>query len=107
MQNLAQQNCLNHSTREAAARCPECRFFFCRECITEHDDRVICANCLKKIIKLTERKSSALQFLRPAALGLAGFFTAWLFFFWIGHGLLSIPTEFHDGTIWTTGFWEE
>ncbi|MFN7139481.1 MAG: rhomboid family protein, partial [Limisphaerales bacterium] len=56
MQNLTQQHCLNHFTREAAARCPECKQFFCRECITEHDDRVICAGCLRKLQQPTEEK---------------------------------------------------
>ena len=45
---LAHQRCFNHATREAVARCPECHHFFCRECITEHDDRVLCTGCLKK-----------------------------------------------------------
>ena len=46
--NLSQQRCFNHTSREAVARCPECGRFFCRECITEHDDRVLCAVCLGK-----------------------------------------------------------
>jgi hypothetical protein len=27
-----------------------------------------------------------------------------LFFYWIGEGLLAIPTSFHDGTVWTARF---
>ena len=46
---LTHQRCFHHSHREAVARCPECRQFYCRECVTEHDYRVICATCLKKI----------------------------------------------------------
>lgn len=38
--------CVLHTQREAAARCPECKRFFCRECITEHDGRVLCSGCL-------------------------------------------------------------
>lgn len=107
MQNLAQQQCLNHLGREAVARCPECRLFFCSECIAEHDDRVICANCLNKIVaRSTERRSPA-RFLNSFVLAVAGVVTAWLFFYWIGLGLLAIPTDFHDGTVWRTPFWNE
>ena len=51
MQNLVDQRCFNHHLREAVARCPECTHFFCRECITEHDDRIICAACLRKLAR--------------------------------------------------------
>jgi hypothetical protein len=44
MQDITQQRCLNHMLREAVARCPECSRFFCRECITEHEDKVLCAS---------------------------------------------------------------
>lgn len=107
MENLAQQCCLNHVLREAVARCPECKFFFCRECITEHNDRVICAGCLKKLVKTSGPKKSPALVLRQIGLCLAGIMTAWLFFYWIGQGLISIPTSFHDGTVWKTGFWNE
>ncbi|MEO7299509.1 MAG: rhomboid family protein, partial [Verrucomicrobiota bacterium] len=98
---------LNHLAREAVARCPECRFFFCRECIAEHDDRVICATCLKKIVKASAAKRSPVHLLKRLTFGAFGLVTAWLFFYWVGQGLLSIPTEFHDGKIWRTGFWNE
>ena len=52
MRSLSLQRCFNHAHREAAARCPECTHFYCRECITEHDDRVICAACLRKLAKV-------------------------------------------------------
>ena len=107
MQNLAQQQCLNHAGREAVARCPECRLFFCRECIAEHDDRVICANCLKKIIAASVEKHSPARLLQRTALGTLGVVMAWLFFYWIGLGLLAIPAEFHDGTVWQTSLWNE
>ncbi|MEO6034776.1 MAG: rhomboid family protein [Verrucomicrobiota bacterium] len=107
MPSLAQQSCLNHPLREAVARCPECRLFYCRECITEHDDRVICAGCLKKLVKTTDKKIRPGFLARRITFSLAGVLTAWLFFYWIGQGLISIPTSFHDGTLWKTSFWEE
>ena len=46
MDDLLHQRCFNHMLREAVACCPECRRYFCRECVTEHEDKVLCAACL-------------------------------------------------------------
>ena len=104
MTPLAQQHCLNHPAREAAAQCPQCRHFFCRECITEHDDRILCAVCLR----LASRKESArrhpFRALGRAALGLGGLATAALFFYAVAQCLLMIPASYHDGTLWKS-FW--
>jgi len=101
---LIHQRCFNHSFREAAARCPECRRFYCRECITEHDDRVICAACLKKLAQpaFTQRRGFV-GVVRTVQLA-AGLFTIWIFFYFLGQGLLSISPSFHDGTVWQ-GMW--
>jgi hypothetical protein len=100
MPNLASQRCFNHATREAVARCPECGRFFCRECVTEHDDRMVCSVCLKKLarVPLTRRPAFA-RGLRLAQC-LAGLVVAWFFFFLIGDTLLKIPASFHEGTFW-------
>jgi hypothetical protein len=104
---LSQQHCLNHFNREAAARCPECRQFYCRECITEHDDRVICAACLKKLSQTKTTKRDKLTWIGRLGACCVGVTFAWLFFYWTGQILLSIPTSFHEGTVWKTGFWNE
>jgi hypothetical protein len=108
MTQLHQRQCLHHAAREAVARCPECGHFYCRECIAEHDDRVICAACLRKILRLPERKANSLSAWlgRVAAFGLS-LFIGWLAFYWTGKILLGIPASFHDGTLWQTGFWQE
>ena len=107
MSSLAAQRCLHHSLREAVARCPECKHFYCRECIAEHDDRVICAACLRKMLRRPEqRRHPFLWLARAAALG-CSLLTGWLAFYWVGRILLSIPTSFHDGTLWHTSFWQE
>jgi hypothetical protein len=31
---------------------------------------------------------------------LAGVILAWFFFYLIGQGLLSLPSSFHEGTLW-------
>jgi hypothetical protein len=100
MENLADQRCFNHFQREAVARCPECARFYCRECITEHDDRVICAACLKQITRLplTQRRGFVgVTRLFPCLVGVV---TIWFFFYLIGDGLLRLPTSFHEGTLW-------
>jgi len=96
---LLTQRCLNHSTREAVARCPECTHYFCRECITEHDDRVICSSCLRKLTVRTETKRRNLAPLVRIALACGGLVVAWMFFFVIGRLLVNIPTKFHEGTV--------
>ena len=94
------QRCLHHPTREAVARCPECEHFFCRECITEHEDRVICANCLKQLVRVSGKRGRRFAGLFRIFFCTLGLLVAWLFFYETGRALLLIPTSFHDGTLW-------
>jgi hypothetical protein len=98
--DLSRQRCFNHFQREAAARCLECRQFFCRECITEHDDRIVCAACLRKLARqpLLRRRG----FASTLRLGqcLAGLLALWFCFYLVGEWLIAIPTAFHEGTLW-------
>jgi len=100
MSGVALQRCFNHSAREAAARCPECRRFFCRECVSEHDDRVICASCLKKLATTESSKRRAFPTVLRSIQVVVGILVAWFFFFMIGEGLVRIPASFHDTNLW-------
>jgi len=100
MTSLAQQRCFNHAQREAVARCPECGQCYCRECITEHDDRVICAACLAKIARVPLMQRRAFAWVAQAGMCVLGLFIAWFFVYLIGEALLAIPTAFHEGTLW-------
>jgi len=100
MQTLARQKCFNHALREAVARCPECHRYFCRECISEYDDRVVCASCLKSLVQPKERNESSLGGLFRVTQSLVGILTLWLFYYFLGQGLLRLPTSFHEGTVW-------
>jgi hypothetical protein len=103
MNDLARQHCFNHSQRTASARCPECTRFFCRECVTEHEGRVLCARCLEK--RLTPGKGR--RRLRPllrTLQGVVGAWLIWLFFYYIAKILLHIPSAVHEGTIRPEGF---
>ena len=99
--SLTFQRCYNHAAREAVARCPECQRYFCRECVTEHDDRVLCAVCLgRRTESGAARRRLFLRSLRVVQLGLA-VLAVWFFFFMIATGLTRLPDEFHEGTLWT------
>jgi hypothetical protein len=104
---LHQQRCLTHSSREAVARCPECRQHFCRECVTEHDDRVICAACLRKLTFKPETQKRDWSGMTRVVAGLGGFVLAWLMFYTAGRMLLSIPADFHDGTLWQQSVFDQ
>ena len=104
MEALARQRCFHHAAREAVARCPECRQCYCRECITEHDDRVICASCLKKLATAEAPRARVRLNLWPAAQLAGGFVFAWMLFYLSGRILLSLPDEFHDDKLWQSRF---
>jgi len=98
--SLAAQRCHHHPEREAAARCPECGLFYCRECITEHDDRVICASCLRTLAVAKRGRGNRLGGVWRLAAGVFGIVIAWFFFYTMGRLLLLTPTSFHEGTVW-------
>lgn len=98
MSRIAVQRCHVHFDREAVAKCVECTEFFCRECITEHEGRIVCAACLQKLALAAEKTgASRLPLSRLASLFMAGvgLIGAWLFFYTLGRLLLSVPSEFH------------
>jgi hypothetical protein len=98
---IALEKCWNHGLREAVARCPECGHPYCRECVVEHDDRVICAGCLAKLTapSVPRRRVTATPILRGAG-ALVGLFVAWFIFFSVGRMLLSVPAKYHADTLW-------
>ena len=48
---LRHARCLFHPLREAAARCPHCHGTFCRECVTDEDDKLACPPCLRRMTR--------------------------------------------------------
>lgn len=100
---ISRQRCFRHGDREAAARCPECGRFFCRECITEHEDRVLCVACLESRTARDAVSSQRFSGFKRIAQGAAGVFLTWLFFYYLGRILLLLPTAFHEGTLWKAG----
>lgn len=97
---LASRRCANHWQREAAARCPGCGRYFCRECITEHEDRILCAACLKNLAQEHKKRGVSAAILLRAVQVVISLFVLWIFFYYVGKGLLLMPDEFHEGTVW-------
>lgn len=105
--SLAQKRCFHHHRREAVVRCPECGRYFCRECVTEHDQRMLCSSCLSKLY--ADRPAGTRSWIRGVSLlvqSVLGFLLIWYAFYWIGLMLLSIPDAFHEGTVWDSGWWK-
>ena len=104
MAALARQRCLHHGSREAVARCLDCRQFFCRECITEHDERVVCASCLKKVAQAAAKPARRRVNLWPVLQTASGLLLTVVFFYLVGSALLALPDSFHDGSLWEQPF---
>jgi hypothetical protein len=95
--DLTLARCLVHPQREAAARCPECRSYFCRECVTEYLDRAVCASCLRRLARAEgERRDLALRAAIRTGQLLLGMLAAWFFFYVAGEFLASLPDRFHE-----------
>jgi hypothetical protein len=82
--------CFNHTDRLASARCLECRHSFCRECITEHKGRLICAVCLRKCQPTAAPRKSWRRILALPAMGIAALCGSWLLFYTTGWWLEDI-----------------
>lgn len=106
MVDLVHQRCFNHAAREAAAQCPRCGRFYCRECITEHDGRIMCARCLEALLAPAQRGSSLMTAPLQGLQLVAGVAVMWLLAYGLGRALTAIPAAFHDGTLLRASWWE-
>ncbi len=90
------------------ARCPQCGHFYCRECVTEHDNRMLCNTCLVRTTAAAgpavRRWGRYVELLMTASMG---FLILWGVFYLIGQGLLAIPHAVHEGTIWQHPWWQK
>lgn len=108
MSTLAAMTCDLHRQRPAAARCPGCQRYFCDECITEHDGRLSCAQCLEKARSSGELKLAGQTIPRDArrrcvavvCQAVIGLALCWVLYYFLGRLLMAIPADFHDGTLW-------
>ena len=93
--DLTFQRCLIHADREAVARCPACAHYFCRECITEHEGRFLCSNCLRRQTASIETAYRTARWFKAAIGMIIGLSVAWFFFYLIGQLLILIPANLH------------
>jgi len=68
--------------------------------VTEHNGKMLCKGCLdKQTAKDTSSKSRRGRALAAklaySFLFASAFFSAWLFFYWTGKALASIPQKYH------------
>ena len=94
-----EQRCWNHETREAVCRCPECGRSFCRECVTEHESRFLCAACMRNRARAQARTSSRFRRIAPALMTAAGIVLAWAIFFGAAESIITI-TERSERISW-------
>jgi hypothetical protein len=89
MMTALHQRCWNHEDREAVCRCPECGRSFCRECVGEHESRLLCAACLKATARVPHTAVTKLRFRNPA-LVLAGLVLGWALLFCAGEAAMTL-----------------
>ena len=81
MSDLARRQCFHHPGREAVVRCPACHRDYCRECVTEHEDRYLCSACIRREAAQDARPAKRVRMPVGALLGLAGLLTAWTVYY--------------------------
>ncbi len=94
---LHQQRCKIHPAREAMARCPSCGGDFCRECVNDHEGRLLCAGCIREVKTQVQTGKE----LGQSRLRLASYFALctvglWGLFYLAGRILLIVPMETHE-----------
>ncbi len=94
--SLTLTRCFNHGQREAVARCPACRRHFCRECVTEHDHKLLCASCIETLATANVAGERKRWPVIPVLQLFVAIFVLWLSFYSVGRALLLIPSQFHN-----------
>jgi hypothetical protein len=92
------QRCWNHEAREAVCRCPSCGRPYCRECVSEHEARLLCAACLRTRARAQAPRRGGSS---PVAIALVGLLLAWLFFYGAGRALNLFAARIQEAA------WEE
>jgi ribosomal protein S27AE len=101
------RRCARHEEREAVGRCTECGGGFCRECLTEHADRLYCGTCFVLKVESARRGAGRKTDWRrcKSAVATAGALLCLVAgFYFLGRMLAAIPAELHDGTVWKETF---
>lgn len=81
------------------ARCRSCGQAYCRECVVEHDHRLVCAECLFREAGWARARTGRVPWLAVVQWVVAAGLV-WLFFYGVAVALQRVPSEVHDGLIW-------
>lgn len=84
---LARRRCFSHEAREAVCKCPGCARFFCRECVTDFDRRLLCAFCIRDKIAARTQSLTRSRWVTAAgsiAAALSALVLSWTFFYFAG-----------------------
>jgi len=87
------QRCWNHDLREAVCRCPACGRHFCRECVTEHQSRLLCAACLQSLAHGAAPGRRGARALLAPLTALGSLLLSWWIFYIGGEILLEITAR--------------
>jgi hypothetical protein len=96
MTQFSQQRCFVHPSREAVSLCVECRRTFCRECVVDHDGRLVCAACLARLRAPVAPGNRALRQLRTAAATALAILVCWILFYMFGRLLMMSEPARHS-----------
>lgn len=86
---LSSARCFHHEMREAVCRCTGCSRSFCRECVVDHDGRLVCAGCLEARGSSLPA-ASRLRGLRTVLFATGGFVLTWTFFYLAVRAVLGL-----------------
>lgn len=102
------RRCARHEEREAVGRCTGCEGGFCRECLTEHEDRLYCGTCFASRAGAGGRgatgRRAGWKHWKKGALAAGSLLCLTAGFYGLGRVLAAIPADIHDGTVWRDPF---
>jgi hypothetical protein len=96
MTEFGQQRCFVHPSREAVSLCLECRHAFCRECVVDHDGRLLCAACLARLRAPAARGGRALRKLLSTMATALTILLCWILFYMFGRMLMMAESAHHS-----------
>jgi len=92
---FAQQRCFIHPAREAVSLCVECRRAWCRECVVDHDGRLVCAACLARLRAPAARGGGVRQRTFAAGGMAVTLLLGWIVFYMAGRLLITAEPGHH------------